>query len=156
MPRTTLALKFGVYAPALMGPLFLLFSFAGDGLKLLRTGSLNVPLDVPPALLLPSVLVLSYLAFGLPALLTGILAAVFGPSMDHWEDYQAACAAVGGALSGVGYFFFVRLMGAPTPQDRALVWVAVVAGAVAAGAAARWTRAEHQEAVRINQVGPPP
>lgn len=155
MPRTTLALKFGVYAPALMGPLFLAFSLAGEGMKLLRTGGLQAPLDVAPALLLPSVLVMSYLAFGLPALLTGILAATVGTAIEHWEDYQGACAAVGGVLSGIGYHLFVKLMGGQTPQDRALVWVAVVAGAVAAAAAARWTRTEHQEVVKRNQYGPP-
>jgi hypothetical protein len=155
LPRTTLALKFGLYGPAMMGPLFLALSFAGDGLRLLRNGGLQSQLDVTPALLIPSILILSYLAFGLPAFATGVLAAVFGPAIGRWTVYQAACVAVGGVLSGVGYLAFAWLMGALTEQDRVLVWVAVIAGALAAGVNARWTRAEHQEAVKDHLFGPP-
>jgi hypothetical protein len=154
MPRTTLALKFGLYAPAVIGPLFLALSFAADGLKLSRGGGLQSQLDVTPALLIPSILILSYLAFGLPAFATGVLAAVFGPTIERWEIYQAGCVAVGGVLSGVGYLAFVWLMGALTEQDRVLFWVAAIAGALAAAAGARWTRAEHQEAVRDHLFGP--
>lgn len=148
MPRTTLALKFGLYTPAVTGPLFLALSLASDGLKLSRGGGLPVQFDVTPALLVPSVLVLSYLAFGIPAFATGLAAAVVAPSIERWEPYQIACIAIGALLTGVGYLAFVWLMGARTDQDRVLFWVAAMTGALTAALGARWTRAEHAEAVR--------
>ena len=148
LPRTTLALKFGLYAPAVTGPLFLALSLLSDGLKLSRGGGLQAQLDVAPALLIPSVLILSYLAFGPPAFATGVLAALFGPTIERWEAYQVACVAVGAVLTGAAYLAFVGLMGARTDQDRVLVWVALIAGALTSAAGARWTRAEHQEAAR--------
>lgn len=148
MPRTTLAFKFGLYTPAVTGPLFLALSLASDGLELSRGGGLPMQFDVTPALLVPSILVLSYLAFGAPAFLTGVAAAVVGPSIERWEPYQIACVAVGALLTGAGYLGFVWLMGARTDHDRVLFWVAATAGALTAALGARWTRAEHAEAVR--------
>jgi len=145
VPRTTLALKFGLYSPALIGPLFLALSLAGEGLK---RGSLQVQLDVSPGLLVPSVLILSYLAFGAPAFLTGVFAATFGPTIERWEVYQGACVIVCAALCAGSYLLFVRFMGMPSEQDRILVWVAGFSGGMAAALSARWTRAEHEEASR--------
>lgn len=155
MPRTTLALKFGLYSPAVIGPLFLALSFASDSLKISDGGGMQAQLDVSPALLIPSVLILSYLAFGLPAFITGALAAVFGPAIERWEVYQVACVAVCGALCGAGYLLFVWLMGALTEHDRVLFWVAVISGALAATAGARWTRGEHEEAARRRMAAHP-
>ncbi len=146
MPRTTLALKFGLYSPALIGPLFLILSMVSDSFKWSRGSGLQDQLAVAPALVIPAILVLSYLAFSLPSFLTGVLAALYGPAIPRWEMYQVTCAAACGVLTGFGYLMFVWLMGAITVHDRVLFWVAVMAGAISGAAGARWTRSEHLEA----------
>lgn len=146
MPRTTLALKFGLYMPAIIGVLFLCLNALGERLDPTPSG-LPSPFDVDPGVLAPSVLVFSYLAFGLPSFLTGFFAAVVGPRIVRWDVYQVICSGLCGLLSGASYMAFVWTMGMMTPHDRALFFVAAFAGATAAAFCARWTRNEHDEAM---------
>jgi hypothetical protein len=146
MPRTTLALKFGLYMPAIIGVLFLSLNALGEQLDPTPSG-LSSAFDVAPGVLAPSVLVFSYLAFGLPAFMTGAFAATFGARIVRWDVYQVACASLCGLLSGAGHIAFVWSMGAITAHDKALFFVAAFSGATAAAFCARWTRAEHEEAM---------
>lgn len=146
MPRTTLALKFGLYMPAIIGVLFLSLNALGERLAPTPSG-LPSPFDVAPGILAPSVLVFSYLAFGLPSFMTGFFAAVVGPRIIRWDIYQVLCSALCGVLSGGSYMAFVWTMGVMTSHDRALFFVAAFAGATAAAFCARWTRNEHDEAM---------
>lgn len=146
MPRTTLALKFGLYMPAIIGVLFLCLNALGERLDPTPSG-LPSPFDVPPGVLVPSILVLSYLAFGLPSFITGLFAAVIGARMVRWDVYQVACAGLCGLLSGLSYIAFVWSMGIMTTHDRALFFVAAFSGATAAAFCARWTKGEHDEAM---------
>lgn len=146
MPRTTLALKFGLYMPAIIGVLFLSLNALGERLDS-TPSDLPSAFDVAPGVLAPTVLVFSYLAFGLPSFLTGFFGAVIGPRIVRWDVYQVACAALCGLLSGTSYVAFAWGMGLMTQHDRALFFVAAFAGATAAAFCARWTRSEHDEAM---------
>lgn len=148
MARLTLALKFAVYGPLIMGPAFLLMALIGDAVQALGTAEPQATalLAVAQHTLIPSILIVSYLAFGPPAAMTGLLAALIGPSTRNWEIYQAFCAFVCGALGAIGYMAAVALLEARSPHDRGLIWIAGAAGAGGAMICARLTRREHAEA----------
>lgn len=150
MTRLTLALKFAVYGPLMMGPAFLAMAVVGDAVLALGDAGPRATklLVVAPATLVPSVLILSYLAFGAPAALTGLLAALVGTASPRWEIYQAFCAFICGAFGAMGYMAAVTLLQARSPHDRGLVWVAAAAAAAGAMVCARLTRSEHAEAAR--------